>query len=206
MKKITLILSFGLLSLNLFSSECSSRLENLEFSQLEWFTGSNYSVESSVQNVNGVLCVGFSRDRKIKRVHYFDDLGTVILKDAKELYKKDVIFFSRDIMPAVVKPIARKEDPMSLSLKDISKDRTQFKLKFVENIMKGFSRTRIREIIIDLNFSLDRPIFTHKGLEFDEFNILVSNMMKVKRVTTYLQGKKVQSYKAISYDITKRKY
>lgn len=206
MKNLILTLFFTLISYNSFSNDCSTRLENLNYEQLDWFTGSNYTVNSSIQDVRGILCIGFSNDREIKRVHYFDDLGTVILKDAKELYERDVVFFSRNVLPLFIRGMSRSSHPMTISIVRKSQYESVFKLKFVENIMKGFGYTKVREVCVNSSFKSNTPLFTHKGVEFDEFNLYVSNTMRIKQVSTYFQGKRVQSYQANEFKLTKRKY
>jgi len=202
--KIILLL---LLVTSAYSSnlDCSRNDSNLDYPNLNWFEASKYTVTSSVQNVNGVLCLGFSDTKKLERVHYFDDLGSEILKTASSLYGKDVIFFSRDLLPGFVRLITRSADPLSLSIKKISKNSYEVNLKFVENMMKGFNRTRIRLIPVKFNFHASKPEFFLEGKEFNEFKLHVANNLRINSISTHLQGQEQTNNYASHYRLTYRK-
>lgn len=200
------ILLFLFISFNAFSFDCTTQSENLDYPDLQWALGSKYNVFSSVINIEGILCVGFSKSKQISRVHYFDDLGTKILKSANDLMNKDVIFFSRSVMPSYAKMLLKRVDPMTLSLKKVSNHEFEFRLTFVENMMKGFRAAKIREIKIDVNSQNETPIFTHKAKQFDEFQVNVNNSMRIYSIKTFNEGALLNSYAPHKFKLTSRRF
>lgn len=201
MLKISLFLIF---SFNLFAFDCSTQSENLDYPNLDWTLGSKYNVYSSVINIEGILCVGFSKSKQVSRVHYFDDLGTKILKTANELMDKDVVFFSRSVMPSYAKVLLKRVDPMTLSLKKVSKNKFEFRLTFVENMMKSFRGIKVREILIDVDSTSRTPTFKHESKIFDEFQVNVNNSMRIYSVKTFFEGELINSHSPSHYKLTSR--
>lgn len=193
-----------LFSFSAFSFDCSRKVENLKFSNLDWFEISKFSVRSKVTDVNGVLCLGFTQNKKLQKVHYFDDLNNIVLKDARDLFRGDVIFFPKSILPGFIRAITRSEDPMSLGIEKISNNKYKVNIKFVENMMIGLGRTRLRAIPVIMDYSRDYPIVTLDGNEFDDFYLKVSNTVTINFIATYFRGQKIKGYNSNYFKKTKR--
>jgi hypothetical protein len=203
MTKIFIIL---LLSFNILASDCLTESENLDYPNLHWVLASKYNVYSSVINIEGILCVGFSTSKQIARVHYFDDLGTKVLKSSSELMNKDVVFFSRSVMPSYAKVLLKKIDPMTLSLKKISDSNFQFRLTFVQNMMRSFRSARVREIKIDVDTIGDTPLFKSNNQLFDEFIINVNKSLSIYSVKLLNEGELIINNHPSDFRLTRREY
>ena len=144
-----------LLSQSVFAlSQCGDSKDDRHFSQLDWIKATNYQVNSSYLDMNGILCAGIDRTTNtLKRIHYRDDSGVIVLKSKEQLKRKDTTFLSRSDFPRMARMVTRNVDPLTLRITNETRmgSYTQYamSLKFVRNMGRGFSKTDIRDLKVN---------------------------------------------------------
>ncbi|MCT4642030.1 MAG: hypothetical protein N4A33_06990 [Bacteriovoracaceae bacterium] len=194
-----LIFSFSALALNCNNSS------NLNFKDLSWVKVARTKINSSIMDVEGILCAGFKKG-KLVRVHFFDEKGTKSMFGLDQMYKKDRVFFKKSMLPSMVSWMLRKVDPLTIQASKINHDEKSyvFDLKFVENMKKSRFKTKIRLIRVNVKIENDHIVVQHDQNEFDKVVLDVSMGLNITTLRFYDHNYLIFEKQARLFSITNR--
>jgi len=197
---VLLFISFSILSGSLHASvkKCGYSADDTFYPNLDWEKVTTYNIDTQYATINALLCAGINRkSKKIERIHYRDNSGVTVKETTTALKRNDVIFLKQTDFPREAQLIIRSTPALTIKVtKDvnfITKRVYSISLKFVRNMMKGFSRTDIREI--KLNVSLERKIngklnayitpIENRNTRFNHVLLSVSSTLAVESISFF---------------------
>lgn len=196
MRGIILIAAM-LLSQSVFAlTQCGDSKNDRRHGNLDWIKATNYRADSSFITLRGILCAGIDRNTNtLKRIHYRDDSGVVVLTTKAQLKRSDVTFLRRSDFPRVARMVTRNVDPLTIKIisERIKLKYTEYNLslKFVRNMGKGFSKTDIRNLKINARMYKNGKFDVYYGSTptvrntFDLVALRIGGDLKVSTVNFY---------------------
>lgn len=212
---IAVLLSSFILNSAFALTACGDAKEEFRYRHLDWSKATKYTVDSSIVDIEGLLCIGVDRKTNtLKRLHYRDSTKAKILTTAKQLKKHDIAFLRRSDLTPLARIGTRNIAPLTIKINSerIGATYTEYKisLKFVRNMTRGFTQTDLRDLVINARIYKTGRLEVYYGTNpsvrniFNAVNMKVGRGFKIDVIGLQYDRKNLGSIKTINLPKAKR--
>lgn len=192
---------------------CGKDPKEVAHYQLHWVQAGIYQVDSLYGDVEGIICVGISRDyQSIEFFNYRDNFGVNISNNLKAIKQKDLAYISRMDFPSLARIVVRTDHPLTVRIVGESKSADAISyvasLKFLRNVRRSFYAADIRDIRVHLNLlpAQKRLVVSYQITSFDKISLSINSGLNITSVILYDNQRIVERINPFNLPKAKREY